>query len=541
MENFDMFGIMVDCSRGAVYKTEALEKFIVIMKKMGYNMLSLYMEDTFELDGEPYFGSMRGRYSADELRRLDSFAVSYGVELVPCIQTLGHLDRLKRHKVYADMFDTESALLADDERVYVLIDKMFSFCRSVFSSKHINIGMDEALGIGFGKYREIHGECDKYAMLQRHIARVNGLAKKHGLKPMMWSDIFFRFATGEKTYRVDELVITDAEKSMLPDDMGIVYWDYYTLRRERYDIMFENHKLLSSQENLFYAGGIWTWTGFIPHNDATMRFVVPGLLSCIEKGIRNVFFCMWGDDGGECSIFSALPAMLEISRFARGFTDKEGFKREFYDIVGIPYEDFILIELPDGIEPRKMKNPNDCWEYLTNPSKYMLYSDPLMGLYDFTVRGGEGKIYEGYEKRLLPLSVGGEYALHFNMSRALCSVLRYKYELGVRTHEAYKRGKDALRSVISDYENALNAVRDFHSAYRELWFSEKKAQGFEIHDMRIAGVEARLSSALIRIKDYIDGRIPFIEELSEKALPPDIGDFEPGAVAEVSYSRASRI
>ena len=61
MKNFDTVGIMVDCSRGAVYTVASLEKFIVMMSRMGYNMLSLYTEDTYEIEGEPYFGAKRGR------------------------------------------------------------------------------------------------------------------------------------------------------------------------------------------------------------------------------------------------------------------------------------------------------------------------------------------------------------------------------------------------------------------------------------------------------------------------------------------------
>lgn len=40
---------------------------------------------------EPYFGAYRGRYSAAEIREMDDYAQKFGVELVPCIQTLAHL------------------------------------------------------------------------------------------------------------------------------------------------------------------------------------------------------------------------------------------------------------------------------------------------------------------------------------------------------------------------------------------------------------------------------------------------------------------
>ena len=92
MKNFDLFGVMIDCSRNAVPNVAGLKRFFDIISQMGYNLAMLYTEDTYEVEKEPYFGYKRGRYSASELRELDDYAASVGIELVPCIQTLAHLN-----------------------------------------------------------------------------------------------------------------------------------------------------------------------------------------------------------------------------------------------------------------------------------------------------------------------------------------------------------------------------------------------------------------------------------------------------------------
>ena len=69
-QNFDTFGVMIDMSRDAVMTVPALKKYITYLAKMGYNTLMLYTEDTYEVDGEPFFGYMRGRYSIEELREI---------------------------------------------------------------------------------------------------------------------------------------------------------------------------------------------------------------------------------------------------------------------------------------------------------------------------------------------------------------------------------------------------------------------------------------------------------------------------------------
>ena len=86
------FGVMLDMSRNAVMKPCEVKKFASIIKSFGYNMIQLYTEDTYEIDGEPYFGYLRGRYSKEELCDIVEYCNSIGVEVIPCIQTLAHLN-----------------------------------------------------------------------------------------------------------------------------------------------------------------------------------------------------------------------------------------------------------------------------------------------------------------------------------------------------------------------------------------------------------------------------------------------------------------
>ncbi|MFQ7077032.1 MAG: family 20 glycosylhydrolase [Christensenellaceae bacterium] len=140
-------GVMVDCSRDACYKAEAVENFIDVIARLGYNVLMLYTEDTYALDGEPYFGYMRGRYGKEEWKRLDAYAKARGVELIPCIQTLAHLGAVTRWQEYGEKcVDGNDILLVDQPETYELIEKMFRWAAECFTSRRIHIGMDEAYG-----------------------------------------------------------------------------------------------------------------------------------------------------------------------------------------------------------------------------------------------------------------------------------------------------------------------------------------------------------------------------------------------------------
>ncbi|MEG0486256.1 MAG: beta-N-acetylhexosaminidase, partial [Oscillospiraceae bacterium] len=84
----------------------------------------LYTEDTYKVDKYPFFGYMRGRYTHSELKLLDDYAYALGIELVPCIQTLGHLERFLHWQSSAEYRDTNDVLLAGDDKTYALIDAM---------------------------------------------------------------------------------------------------------------------------------------------------------------------------------------------------------------------------------------------------------------------------------------------------------------------------------------------------------------------------------------------------------------------------------
>ena len=219
-------GVMLDCSRNAVRTVEFVKDFMRTLAAMGYNQLMLYTEDTYEIEGEPRFGYMRGRYTVDELRELDAFGAKIGIELVPCIQTLAHLNQIFRWEEYAEINDVSDILLIDDEKTYALIEKMIATMRKAFGSDKIHIGMDEAHLVGRGKYEDLHGAtATRQQLIIKHLKRVIGICEKYGFKPMMWSDMFFRLCFGGDYYPTDDAKLDIAALEGLPRNVRLVYWD----------------------------------------------------------------------------------------------------------------------------------------------------------------------------------------------------------------------------------------------------------------------------------------------------------------------------
>ena len=243
------FGVMLDMSRNAVMKLDALKEFANTLHTFGYNMIQLYTEDTYEVDGEPYFGHLRGRYSKAELKEFVDHCDALGMEVIPCIQTLAHLNQIFRHGEYQLIRDTGDILLVGDERTYQLIENMFATVRQVFRSDYIHIGMDEAHMLGLGKYLDQNGYRNRFDILSEHLSRVIAMAKKHGLTPIMWSDMFFRLAN-HGTYATLEDVITDEIVSKCPDGVELVYWDYYSTDKPQWVEIEPGHMVWGNEAEL---------------------------------------------------------------------------------------------------------------------------------------------------------------------------------------------------------------------------------------------------------------------------------------------------
>jgi len=509
MKNFDTLGVMIDMSRNAVMSVDSLKRFLVLLKKMGYNMVMLYTEDTYEVDGEPYFGYMRGRYSKAEMKEIDAFASDLGLTVIPCIQTLAHLNAIFRWGKFPN--DCHEILLCDDDRTYELIDHMFATLSECFRSRKIHIGMDEAHMLGRGKHLDIHGYETVNDIMKRHLARVCSIAEKYGYETMVWSDMYFRPWNGGR-YVIPKCEMPREIIESLPSSVIPVYWDYYQSKEETYSAMIENHKQLS--KNTWFAGGSWSWNGMIPYNRFTLESMIPAINACKKHKVRNIFFTMWGDDGAECSHFSQLPSLLYLAEYAKGNKDENKIKAKFKRLVGIDFDEFMNIDCPNDVIPYAGRP--------RNPSKYMLYSDYFNDFIDYTVKEGAGANYVDYAKQLhATAKKSRKYGYVFDTAAKLCDVMAIKYELGLRTRKAYEAGDKAEleRLAKNEYVKVEKLIRIFARAFEKQWFTDNKPHGFDVQDHRMGALLYRTDACRRRILDYVNGRIDRIEELDEALLP----------------------
>ena len=513
---FETLSVMVDCSRNAVLNMDSAKELMLQLSIMGFNSIMFYTEDTYEIPEYPYFGHMRGRYTVEEMKALDAYGEQIGMEVIPCIQTLAHLNAITDWSCFRPYIDIDDILLADDERSYALIEAMFKTLRACFKSKHINIGMDEAHHLGRGKHTDRFGPEAKPDIMIRHLAKVVELCKKYDFEPVMWSDMFFRMQFDGK-YRISEGVLSPEVMEKIPEEVALCYWEYYTNPNQipTTEHMFKCHQ--KANRDIWFAGGAWSWSGVCPKNHFSL-WVTPAQLQLAEKyGVKNVFATCWGDDGAECAIFGILPALLQYAEYNYADISTATLEQRSMDCFGISFEDFCKIDtvgrLPDSY--------SDSAQHPYVVEKYALYNDPMMGLMDWDIeKVNFGDKFKQDAATLAAIS-DNRFSYLFDTQLRLAQLLDKKVNLSKEIKTAYRAGdKNTLQQIVDHtIPEIYDLIDSYLDAFRFQWHWVNKPFGFEIQDIRLGGLKQRLVTASERLQQYIDGEVDRLEELEQQELP----------------------
>lgn len=503
--NFDMCGAMYDHSRNGVLNVAYTKKMLAQLAMLGINTYLMYMEDTYQVEGEALFGYMRGAYTPAELKEIDDFAYDLGIEVVPCIQTLAHLNCFLRHPHMKDRYhDIDDVMEVGKPEVLDLIDRMFSTLSKCFRSKKMHAGMDEAYAVGRGKYLDHNGYQTRKEVMKRHIEAVSEIAKKYDYYLLVWDDMFYRGEGSELS-------------GIRPDNMHIVYWNYYDETEEAY--LDKLDVRLADDPDAFFAGGAWRWGTYTPCHRKTVVTTEKALDACIKRNVRNVFTTSWGDDGNETPVDCHL---LGIAMFAEYNYSKQynpdDFKAKLEWLTGMSFEEWMLQD--------DINNFCDECQKTNSFEKVALLQDPLCGMHDAYIRyAGERADLTAHYNTLadkfdtLAARKDGNTLVN-EFYAALCRALALKWNLGLAATDAYKAGdKATLGKIANEVVPQLVELLDkARVARRAVWMYESKLNGFEIIDGRFGTQMARCRSFADLINMYLEGQIDKLEPLEEERL-----------------------
>ncbi len=510
----DTLGYMIDCSRNGAVHFDAFRELTCRLALMGYSMIQLYTEDTFEMEEYPYFGYMRPRYSVKDIQEMDVFADMMGIELVPCIQTLAHMDTFLQWQASAHLKDIGDILLTNNEATYTFIDCIFKTMAKCYKTRRINIGLDEAHYLGRGRYLDKFGYEHRNDIFKKHLMRVFDIARKNGFRPMMWSDMFFRCSTANGVYYSADYPIKEEFTKDFPEDVDIIFWIYRNVDASLLDGMFKLHKTMT--DNIVFAGGAWKWHGFSPNNRHSEKTSLVQFSEIKHHKINELLLTAWSDNGSLASIYSCMPIAQLWAEMCYTETNAR-IKERFFTCMDGDYDAFFNMDMGTIVEGKVDEMFGN-----QNPGLYLLYQDILTGLFDMHIPPNYkehcakwAEIFDGYAKQ------NDRWAHLFILQRDLLRVLELKATVGVELYRAYHaKDTETIRKiafeVIPEIERRMEI---FMETVVKNWHTENQTFGLDSLEIKLGGTFARIKSAKRRLLAYLNGEVSSLPELERERLP----------------------
>lgn len=513
--NFRETGLMLDCSRNGSASLDFLKKMIRFCAYCGLNQLYLYMEDVYEIPDNPYFGAYRGRFSHSNLKKIDEYGRHMGVEVIPAIQTLAHLHTYLRWPETQKLRDTEDILMAGSKETEEFVRSMIRNASLPFSTKKIHVGMDEADMLGLGNYLRVNGYEERYGIMIRHLDMVCRICQEYCLEPMIWSDMFFRLKSPTGDYYDLPADTAFDEQLRLPENLTLVYWDYYHHDISQYEKNIHLHQKLTDQ--IRFAGGGWTWNGISPNYSKAEKTISEGIRACINQGIEKAFCTFWFDNGTETPMGTAFYPAFYFAQQCYS-SSMEDADEMFFMLTGLKTSEYKLLDKFDHTPGTMQENSN-----ADNPSKYLLYQDVLLGVFDAQIEGlGLTDYYRNLaeELRVILNNIPDKDQKNiFSYYYTLAELLSLKAELGLEVRRAYLSGdKERMRQLCKRINACAQTARSLKDQREQIWFRECRPFGFEVIDIRLGAVAVRLETAHRRLESWLSGISEQLEELEEPRI-----------------------
>lgn len=279
-------GYMLDVSRGKLPKLEYLKNLVDTMADLKYNQLQLYMDSfVYDYKNFPEYVKDTDPITRKEIMELDEYCKERFINLVPNQNGFGHMEHWIAKKELSHLaitgkkgtkFSTLNPLL--DESLE-LVDRIYDGFADSFSSKYMNIGMDEPAELGLNETEEI---CKKYGVGKVYTDYLKKICQlcsnKYNKIPMFWDDIVFKH---------------EEQIENLPKDAVVMHWGYET--EHHYD---RNCRKLSEKGLRFYVcPGTSMWGSYTGRTNNCIVNMSKAAECGNYYGAEGFLLTEWGDNG----------------------------------------------------------------------------------------------------------------------------------------------------------------------------------------------------------------------------------------------------
>lgn len=379
-------GYMLDISRGRMPTVATFKKIIDFLASVKYNELQIYMEGhVFKFASFPQYTKDFDCLNAQDIKELEAYCHARFIDLVPNQNSFGHMGRWLTRPELSHLAvapeggkgGTINPLLPESLE---FIDKLYSDLLPYHESEYVNIGFDEAYGLG--KY-QLEEACNKYGratVFMDWLNKVADLCKdKYAKKVQFWSDMIHAYP---ETY------------DRIPKGAIALEWGYELGAAQR---MAENCADYKRAGIDFYlCPSTNTHLAFTGRYEVTSFNIRTSGQIAEKYGAKGLLLTDWGCGCGQPTflIWSAIPVAL-AGQFAWNPGDKnhEDFKHAF-DVAAAKYVDEVVFGV-DGVseilrqianyyllEPDRVHCGTMCGQSMLMPMGEMNFR----GIFDFRNR-----------------------------------------------------------------------------------------------------------------------------------------------------------
>lgn len=288
-------GYMLDISRGKVPKLAYLKTLADQLADLRYNQFQLYIDaPVYSYKGLEKYLTDRDVLTCEEIQELDTYCKERFIDLVPNQNSLGHMESWVKMEDFAPLGiqrdDGQPTTTIDplDPRSLEFVDRLYGGMMDAYSSKLINVGMDEPFELGMGQTKEA---CEKYGtgtVYTDYLNKIIALAKKYGKMPMFWDDVAIKHP--EQLERIDK-------------DAIFLDWGYETEK-----LVERRCRKLSELGLRFYVcPGSSAWCSFTGRSMNAVRNITTYAELAKTFGAEGFLMTEWGNLGN-----AQFPAVAQI-------------------------------------------------------------------------------------------------------------------------------------------------------------------------------------------------------------------------------------
>ena len=336
-------GYMIDISRGRMPKVETIRQMIDLLAALKYNEFQLYMEgDCFKYAAYPKETADFDCLTPEDILELDEYCRARFIDLVPNQNSFGHMYTwLKKpdfhHLGLFEADETPSTLNPLLDESFEFVTNLYASLLPYFKSEYVNIGLDEAYGLGKFQIEEYCREKGKDVVFMDWLNKLNDhIRDTYGRKIMFWADMIYNYPN-----------IYDR----VPKDAIALEWGYELIQSQRmtaHCIAYRNAGV-----KYYVCPSTNTHGSFAGRMDVTTFNIRTCAELANEYGAEGLLLTDWGDGGHPQSwVWSMNPIALsgQYAWNIGAVQDGESFKSEF--IRGA--EDFIDEYVFDGAKVSRL-------------------------------------------------------------------------------------------------------------------------------------------------------------------------------------------